>query len=95
MVGWYIIYLQQGREQKRKESNMTLIEMYKNISRTVDYHIKIIEYLKIKNNKSLAKHFYTAIISLINNYYRFTGLKIKAKNYFMNRIAKNTEWLFK
>ena len=74
---------------------MTLIEMYKNLSITVDYQLNIIDYLKIKNNKLLAKYFYTVIIGLVNNYYNFTQLTIGAKNYFMNRIAKNTEWLFK
>lgn len=72
---------------------MTKIEMYKNISLTVDYHIKIIDALKIKNNKSLAKNFYTVIINMVNNYYHFTPLTVYAKNYFINRITSNTEWL--
>ena len=72
---------------------MTKIEMYKNISLTVDYHIKIIDALKIKNNKSLAKNFYTVIINMVNNYYHFTSLTVYAKNYFINRITSNTEWL--
>ena len=58
---------------------MTRIETYKDISRKVDYHLKIIEYAKIKNNKPLAKHFYTVIIGLVNNYYNFTQLTIVAK----------------
>ena len=74
---------------------MPLIEMYKNLSRTVDYHIKIINALKIKNNKTLAKHFYTVIISLVNNYYHFTRLTVYAKNYFVNRITSNSDWIFK
>ena len=74
---------------------MSLIEMYKNLSRTVDYHLNIIDYLKIKNNKPLAKHFYTVIISLVNNYYHFTQLTVDAKNYFIKRITSNSEWIFK
>ncbi len=74
---------------------MTRIELYKEISRTVDYHLKIINYLKIKNNKPVAKHFYTSIVSLVINYERFNRLTSDAKNYFMNRIKNNTEWLCK
>ena len=73
---------------------MTRFELYKLISRTVEYHIKIINDLKIKNNKSLAKHFYTVIISLVNNYYHFTRLTVDAKNYFINRITSNSDWIF-
>ena len=74
---------------------MTRIEMYKHLSISVDYHLKIIDYAKIKNNKSLAEKFYTAIISLVGNYYRFNKISFDAKHYFNNRIAKNTEWMFK
>ena len=38
----------------------------------------------------MAKHFYTVIIGLVNNYYNFTELTLNAKNYFMNRIVNNT-----
>ena len=58
---------------------MALIEMYKNLSLIVDYHLKIINYLKIKNSKPLTKHFYTVIIGLVNNYYNFTQLTLDAK----------------
>lgn len=74
---------------------MTRIETYKDLQRKVDYHLKIIDYAKIKNNKPLAKHFYTVIISLVGNYYRFNRISYVAKKYFMNRIANNTEWIFK
>lgn len=74
---------------------MTRIEIYKELSLTVDYHLKIINYLKIKNNILVAKRFYTSIISLVNNYYRFNLLSCYAKDYFMNRIANNTEWIYK
>lgn len=74
---------------------MTRIEIYKEMSRTVDFHLKIINFLKIQNNKTVAMQFYTAIINLVNNYYRFNRLTFDAKNYFINRIANNTEWIFK
>lgn len=74
---------------------MTRFEIYKELSQTVDYHLKIISYLKIKDNKPVAKRFYTSIVSLVINYERFNRLTSYAKNYFMNRIKNNTEWLCK
>ena len=62
---------------------MTRIETYKDLQRKVDYHLKIIDYAKIKNNKPLAKHFYTSIISLVHNYYRFKRLTDDAKKLFL------------
>lgn len=58
---------------------MTRIETYKHLSLSVDYHLKIIDYAKIKNNKLLAKNFYTGIIRLVENYYLFNRISYNAK----------------